>query len=255
MKENMAIAVIIPAMNEEASIGKVIAEIPAYVDDIVVVDNGSADKTAEVAEKHGAKVLFEPERGYGIACLTGIASLEDTGIVVFLDGDYSDYPEEMSLLVEPIIRNQADMVIGSRALGETEKGALSPQQVFGNWLACRLMRLFWGVHYTDLGPFRAIRYSTLQSLNMRDRNYGWTVEMQIKAAQRRARCLEAPVRYRKRIGKSKVSGTIRGVIGAGTKILTTIFKSAWEWHFREKRRSGGNAIYVENPRLPHQSSS
>jgi hypothetical protein len=139
----------------------------------------------------------------------------------------------MSLLVEPIIGNQADMVIGSRALGETEKGALSPQQIFGNWLACRLMRLFWGVHFTDLGPFRAIRYSTLQSLNMHDRNYGWTVEMQIKAAQRRVRYREAPVRYRRRIGKSKVSGTIRGVIGAGTKILSTIFITAVQWHFRK----------------------
>lgn len=237
MRENMAITVIIPAMNEEASIGKVIGEIPAWVDDIVVVDNGSNDRTAEVARAHGARTLHEPERGYGIACLTGIASLEDTDIVVFLDGDYSDFPEEMALLVEPIIKNQADMVIGSRSLGETEKGALSPQQIFGNWLACRLMRLFWGVHYSDLGPFRAIRYSTLQSLTMRDRNYGWTVEMQIKAAQRGVHYREAPVRYRKRIGKSKVSGTIRGVIGAGTKILTTIFILAWEWHFREKRPS------------------
>lgn len=246
MKDNFKIAVIIPAMNEEASIGKVIDEIPAYVDDIVVVDNGSIDRTTEVACAHGTRTLHEPERGYGTACLTGIASLEDTDIVVFLDGDYSDYPEEMSLLVEPIIQNQADMVIGSRALGETEKGALSPQQVFGNWLACRLMRLFWGVNYSDLGPFRAIRYSTLQSLNMRDRNYGWTVEMQIKAAQRRVRYREAPVRYRKRIGKSKVSGTVRGVIGAGTKILSTIFITALDWHLRgkfsERKKRGATRV-------------
>jgi glycosyltransferase involved in cell wall biosynthesis len=251
MKDNFKIAVIIPAMNEEASIGKVIDEIPAYVDDIVVVDNGSDDKSAEVARVHGARTLYEPERGYGIACLTGIASLKDTDIVVFLDGDYSDYPEEMSLLVEPIIKNQADMVIGSRALGETEKGALSPQQVFGNWLACRLMRLFWGVNYSDLGPFRAIRYFTLQSLNMRDHNYGWTVEMQIKAAQRRVRCQEVPVRYRKRIGKSKVSGTIRGVIGAGTKILSTIFITALDWHLRgkfseqKKRSTAGVELHAD----------
>lgn len=255
MKDNHKIAVIIPAMNEEASVGKVIDEIPAWVDDIVVVDNGSVDRTAEVARSHGARTLHEPERGYGIACLTGIASLRDTDIVVFLDGDYSDYPEEMEMLAAPIIQNQADMVIGSRALGEKEEGALSPQQIFGNWLACRLIRLFWGVRYSDLGPFRAIRFSTLQSLNMRDRNYGWTVEMQIKAAQWGVRSLETPVRYRRRIGKSKVSGTVRGVIGAGTKILFTIFISALEWHFRGKRHSGGKAVYSEKTKLPHPNSS
>jgi glycosyltransferase involved in cell wall biosynthesis len=247
MKDNFKISVIIPAMNEAQSIRKVISDIPAWVDEIVVVDNGSTDTTAEVAEKHGAKVLYEPERGYGIACLTGIASLDHPGIVVFLDGDYSDYPEEMGMLVAPIIQNRADMVIGSRALGEKEKGALSPQQIWGNWLACRLMKLFWDLHYTDLGPFRAIRFSTLQSLNMRDRNYGWTVEMQIKAAQRRVRYREVPVRYRKRIGKSKVSGTIRGVIGAGTKILSTIFVAAVDWHFRGKssERKKRNAAKVK----------
>jgi glycosyltransferase involved in cell wall biosynthesis len=217
MKDNFKISVIIPAMNEAQSIRKVISDIPAWVDEIVVVDNGSTDTTAEVAEKHGAKVLYEPERGYGIACLTGIASLDHPGIVVFLDGDYSDYPEEMGMLI------------------------------WGNWLACRLMKLFWDLHYTDLGPFRAIRFSTLQSLNMRDRNYGWTVEMQIKAAQRRVRYREVPVRYRKRIGKSKVSGTIRGVIGAGTKILSTIFVAAVDWHFRGKssERKKRNAAKVK----------
>lgn len=228
MKDNHKIAVIIPALNEERSIGKVIGEIPPWVDDIVVVDNGSSDQTGEVARAAGARVLQEPERGYGAACLTGIAALREPDIVVFLDGDYSDYPQEMTALVEPIIADQADMVIGSRVLGEREKGALSPQQIFGNWLACRLIRWFWKADFTDLGPFRAIRYSTLQSLNMRDRNYGWTVEMQIKAAQRGLRSREVPVRYRKRIGKSKVSGTVRGVISAGAKILWVIFLSARE---------------------------
>ncbi|NUQ39883.1 MAG: glycosyltransferase family 2 protein [Calditrichaceae bacterium] len=233
MKDNHKIAVIIPALNEERSIGKVIGEIPAWVDEIVVVDNGSSDRTMEIARAAGARALQEPERGYGAACLTGIAALRAPDIVVFLDGDYSDYPEEMAALVQPIIEDQADMVIGSRVLGKAERGALSPQQAFGNWLACRLMRLFWGVRYTDLGPFRAIRYSTLQSLEMRDRNYGWTVEMQIKAAQRGVGSREVPVRYRRRIGKSKVSGTLRGVISAGAKILFVIFLSAWEGRFRE----------------------
>jgi len=237
MKDNLKIAVIIPALNEERSIGKVIGEIPGWVDDVVVVDNGSSDRTVEAAGAAGARVLQEPERGYGAACLRGIAALRAPDIVVFLDGDYSDYPEEMAALVQPIIQDQADMVIGSRVLGQAEAGALTPQQRFGNWLACRLMRLFWGVCYTDLGPFRAIRHSTLQSLEMRDRNYGWTVEMQIKAAQHGARSLEAPVRYRKRIGKSKVSGTVRGVVSAGTKILFVIFLSAWEERFRRRKTS------------------
>lgn len=228
MKDNHKIAVIIPALNEERSIGKVIGEIPPWVDEIVVVDNGSTDRTLEVARAAGARVLQEPERGYGAACLTGIAALQEPDIVVFLDGDYSDYPQEMAALVEPIIADQADLMIGSRTLGEREKGALSPPQIFGNWLACRLIRRFWKADFTDLGPFRAIRYSTLQSLNMRDRNYGWTVEMQIKAVQRGVRSREVPVRYRKRIGKSKVSGTVRGVIGAGAKILLVIFGLARE---------------------------
>ncbi|RMI02444.1 MAG: glycosyltransferase family 2 protein [Calditrichaeota bacterium] len=237
MKENQRISVIIPVLNEEKSIGRVLADIPRWVDEVLVVDNGSTDRTVEVAQSHGARVIHEPERGYGAACLAGIAHLNRPDIVVFLDGDYSDYPEEMELLVAPILRGEAEMVIGSRVAGKAEKGALTPQARFGNWLACRLMRLFWGVQYTDLGPFRAIRHSALCFLEMRDRNYGWTVEMQIKAAQRGVRAKEIPVRYRKRIGKSKVSGTIRGVIGAGTKILSTIFLSAIEWHFRGKRRA------------------
>ena len=235
MKDQQKVSVIIPVLNEEASIGKVISDIPEFVDDIVVVDNGSTDETVNIARAKGARVVFEPERGYGIACLTGIASLQETEIVVFLDGDYSDFPGEMPLLVDPIIDGRYDMVIGSRVAGNAEKGALTPQAVFGNWLSCKLMRLFWGVKYTDLGPFRAIRYDALQSLGMRDRNYGWTVEMQIKAAQRGVRELEVPVSYRKRIGLSKISGTLRGVVGAGTKILATIFLSAIDWHFRSKR--------------------
>jgi glycosyltransferase involved in cell wall biosynthesis len=227
MKNNYFISVIIPAINEEANIRQVIADIPKWVDEVLVVDNGSTDRTVEIAEALGARVINEPERGYGAACLTGIASLHPRcDIVVFLDGDYSDYPGEMGLLVDPIIMGQAEMVIGSRAVNALP-GALTPQARFGNWLACRLIRWFWGVHYTDLGPFRAIRRDALTKLDMRDRNYGWTVEMQIKAAQRGIRELEVPVSYRKRGGgKSKVSGNIRGIIGAGFKILTVIFRSA-----------------------------
>ncbi len=229
MRKNHFISVIIPAINEEANIGRVIEEIPDWVDEVLVVDNGSTDNTVTIARSHGAKVIHEAERGYGAACLRGIAELNSQNdIVVFLDGDYSDYPGEMHLLVDPIIDRQADMVIGSR-IANALPGALTPQARFGNWLSCRLMRWFWGVQYTDLGPFRAIRRESLISLNMKDRNYGWTVEMQIKAAQRGIRELEVPVRYRKRGGgKSKVSGNIRGIIGAGTKILAVIFRSALE---------------------------
>lgn len=228
MKNNHYISVIIPAINEEANIGRVIADIPEWVDEVLVVDNGSTDRTVEIAEAQGARVIHEPERGYGAACLAGIAALnERCDIVVFLDGDYSDFPDEMHLLVDPIIANRAEMVVGSR-VANALPGALTPQARFGNWLACRLMRWFWGLQYTDLGPFRAVRCDALEKLDMRDRNYGWTVEMQIKAAQRSIRELEVPVRYRKRGGgKSKVSGNIRGIIGAGSKILAVIFRSAF----------------------------
>lgn len=236
MRENKKISVIIPAINEEQSIGKVIAAIPIWVDDIIVVDNGSTDRTVEIAEAGGARVITELERGYGAACLAGIANLKQTAIVVFLDGDFSDFPEQMPLLVDPIIDNRADMVIGSRVAGNAEAGALTPQQVFGNWLACRLIRLFWQVRYSDLGPFRAIRRDALERLDMKDRNFGWTVEMQIKAAQRGLRGSEVPVDYRKRIGISKISGTLRGVVGAGTKILSTIFLAAWDWHIRGQKK-------------------
>ncbi|RMG30518.1 MAG: glycosyltransferase family 2 protein [Methanobacteriota archaeon] len=238
MRQNHRISVIIPVLNEEDSIGKVLSEIPEYVDEVLVVDNGSRDRTVEIAAELGARVLNEPRRGYGAACLTGIAHLNAPDIVVFLDGDYSDYPQEMDLLVDPIIQGEAEMVIGSRIAGEASEGALTPQAIFGNWLACRLMKWLWNVSYTDLGPFRAIRYQTLLELGMKDQNYGWTVEMQIKAAQRGVRAKEVPVSYRKRFaGKSKVSGNIRGIVGAGVKILSTIFLSGIDWYLFKKRHN------------------
>ncbi|MEX0777781.1 MAG: TIGR04283 family arsenosugar biosynthesis glycosyltransferase [Phycisphaeraceae bacterium] len=218
------VAVVIPALNEELAIGRVLAAIPQWVSQVVVADNGSTDETASIAKQHGATVVQERQRGYGAACLAGIAALESPDIVVFLDGDFSDHPQEMSRLVEPIVRDEADMVIGSRALGCAEAGALTPQQRFGNALACWLIRLIYGVRYTDLGPFRAIRHSSLRRLAMDDRDYGWTVQMQVRAARQGLRVREVPVSYRRRIGKSKISGTIRGVIGAGTKIISTIIR-------------------------------
>lgn len=223
------IRVIIPALNEEKSIAKVINEIPEkLVKEIIVCNNNSTDKTSEEAKKAGATVLLEKEKGYGASCLKGIKYInnleEKTDIVVFLDGDYSDYPEEMYQLVAPIQNDEADMVIGSRALGIKEKGSLTPQQVFGNWLATKMLKAFYGVHFTDLGPFRAIKLDTLNLLNMQDRNYGWTVEMQIKAAKQKIRSIEVPVSYRQRIGFSKVSGTVKGTFMAGYKIILTLFK-------------------------------
>ena len=223
MRKSKIIAVVIPALNEEKSVEKVIRAIPSWVDDIVVADNGSTDKTAVVAKAAGARVVAEPCRGYGLACLSGILGLNNPDIVVFLDGDFSDYPEEMDRLVDPIADEEADLVIGSRNHDGIEPGSLTLPQRFGNWLACLLLGMFWGQRFTDLGPFRAIQFSTLISLGMHDPDYGWTVEMQIKAVRRGLRVLEVPVSYRKRIGKSKVSGTIRGVVGAGYKILGTIF--------------------------------
>ena len=223
------IHVIIPAFNEERSIAKVIQEIPEnLITEIIVVNNASTDRTAEVARNAKATVLHEPQPGYGNACLKGIDYCKKQNprpdIVVFLDGDYSDYPEEMGALVKPIIENKADVVIGSRALGNREKGSMTSQQIFGNWLATRLLKLFFKVRFTDLGPFRAIRFSSLLGLNMQDKTYGWTVEMQLKSAKQRLRCLEIPVRYRKRIGVSKISGTVKGTIMAGYKIIYTLFK-------------------------------
>jgi len=226
MRKGSTIAVIIPAYNEEPSIGKVVTAIPRWVDDIIVANNGSTDGTAEVARSRGARVVFEPERGYGAACLAAMATLDEPDIVVFLDGDFSDYPEEMHLLIDPIAQGETDIVIGSRIMGKRESGALTPQARFGNWLSCILIRWLWHTTYTDLGPFRAVRHKILKALAMQDRNYGWTVELQIKAARDNIRIREVPVSYRRRIGKSKVSGTVKGVIGAGVKILYTIFLAA-----------------------------
>lgn len=235
MRSGSKITVIIPALNEEAGIQKVLPAIPNWVDGVVVVDNGSIDGTRDRAEALGARIVVEPRRGYGSACLAGIASLESTEIVVFLDADFSDRAEEMDRLVDPILRDEADMVIGSRVRGRREKGALTPQARIGNWIACRIMRLFWGVAYTDLGPFRAIRHSALRRLEMQDKDYGWTVEMQVKAAICGLRSAEVPVSYRRRTGRSKVSGTVKGVVMAGYKILFTLFKFGLRRRVRQER--------------------
>jgi len=226
MRHNPKISIIIPALNEEESIGQVLNDIPGeIVEEVIVVDNGSSDNTVTVSKGLGANVILEPLRGYGAACLKGISILkQDTDIVVFLDADYSDYPQDLHTVVKPIINDNADMVIGSRMSGDRERGALLPQAIFGNKLATFLIQLFWGFKYTDLGPFRAIKYRDLLALNMIDKNFGWTVEMQIKALQKGLRIVEVPVRYRKRIGKSKITGTFSGTVRAGVKIIYTIFK-------------------------------
>lgn len=223
------IDVIIPAYNEEASIGHVIDAIPkSLVRDIIVCENNCTDNTQAVAREHGATVVSQPLRGYGNACLKGMEYIAakpiKPDIVVFLDGDYSDHPEQMQELIDPILNADYDFVIASRAMGQLEKGAMMPQQIFGNWLATTLIKLFYKVTFTDLGPFRALKYERLVNLDMQDKTFGWTVEMQVKAAKKKYKCLEIPALYRKRIGVSKVSGTIRGTILAGHKILWTIFK-------------------------------
>jgi glycosyltransferase involved in cell wall biosynthesis len=225
----LKIRIIIPAFNEENGVGQVIQEIPkSVVDEIIVVNNASTDKTEIIARDNGATVLHESTPGYGRACLKGIEYAKRLAIkpdiIVFLDADHSDYPEEITQLIQPILDNQADLVIGSRALGNKEKGSMTPQQIFGNWLATRLLKLLYKVRFTDLGPFRAIRFDKLLELDMEDKTYGWTVEMQLKAAKKGLKCVEIPVRYRKRIGVSKISGTVKGTVMAGYKILFTIFK-------------------------------
>ena len=224
------VSVIIPVLNEENAIAKVIADIPktgyneeTTIQEIIVVDNGCTDNTAAIAVQSGARVVTEPRRGYGYACLAGIAALatKPPDIVVFLDGDYSDYPTDMPQLLQPIRNGEATLVIGARTQDDA-KDALLPQARFGNWLACFLIRRFFGVRYTDLGPFRAIRYSDLLTLNMQDKTFGWTVEMQLKAAKLGIAVCEVPVRYRKRIGTSKITGTLTGTLKAGYKILTTL---------------------------------
>ena len=221
-------ALIIPALDEELSIGPLLAAIDRnLVRDVIVGDNGSVDQTADVARAAGAEVVLVTERGYGAACAGALARLAaDVEVVLFMDADGSDDPSEVPAVLAPIFAGRADLVIGSRALGVVERGALTPQQRFGNWLATRLIRLIYGHRYTDLGPFRAIRRDLLDRIDMRDRRFGWTVEMQVRALQLGARVTEVPVRYRKRIGKSKISGTVSGVIKAGWWILYTIFKYA-----------------------------
>lgn len=222
------IRVIIPAFNEENAVGKVIQEIPSLVEEIIVVNNNSNDNTKVVAASHGATVLDEPIQGYGRACLKGMNYVSNlnspTDIIVFLDADYSDFPEELTKVVEPIISENADLVIGSRSTGERARKSMTPQQIFGNWLATFLIKIIYRVEFTDLGPFRAIKWKKLQELKMQDKTYGWTVEMQVKAAKKKFKIKEVPVNYKVRIGKSKVSGTLKGTVLAGYKILTTIFK-------------------------------
>ena len=219
------ISVIIPAYNEEESLPHVLNDLPRNrLHQVIVVDNRSTDRTSEVARENGATVVHERRRGYGQACLSGMDALDNPDIVVFLDGDYSDFPEEIDLLVEPILSGEADFIVGSRMILEESRKALLPQARYGNQLAVFLIRIFFGHRFTDLGPFRAIRYESLQAIGMRDKNFGWTVEMQIKAVQKGLRIREVPVRYRMRIGVSKITGTVSGTLRAGVKIIYTIFK-------------------------------
>ena len=226
---NYGISVIIPAFNEENSVGKVVADLPFdLLEEVIVVNNNSNDNTSEMASKAGAHVLNEPIAGYGRACLKGINYLKTAEkipeIVVFLDADYSDHPDQLINVVSPIINEGYDMVIGSRELGIREKGSMTFPQIFGNKLATSLIRILYKEEFTDLGPFRAIRFSSLLDLDMKDLDYGWTVEMQVKAAKKKLKCTEVPVDNRKRIGFSKVSGTFKGAFLAGYKIITTIIK-------------------------------
>ncbi|GGE33603.1 glycosyltransferase family 2 protein [Psychroflexus planctonicus] len=225
---NQLIYVIIPAFNEEKSIAHVIRAIPNFVEEIIVVSNRSTDQTEKVAQQAGATVLSEPRKGYGYACLKGMEYLKNKSIkpeiVVFLDGDFSDYPEEMPKLIKPILENEVDMVIGARNKKLREPGSMTFPQIFGNWLATFLMKLLYQAKFTDLGPFRAIAYQKLLLLEMQDKTYGWTVEMQLKAIKHELKYTEVPVKYRNRIGVSKVSGTLKGAFMAGVKILGWIFK-------------------------------
>lgn len=224
MRASPVIDMIIPALNEENAVGKVIHDLPTQLlRHVIVVDNGSIDQTAEKARQAGAVVLKEERKGYGSACLKALSYIDSLpqkpDIVAFIDADYSDYPEKLPELLQPIIRGKVDLVIGSRVLGKTEKGALTIPQRLGNALACNLLRWLYGYEFTDLGPFRAVKYTALKQLNMKDPDYGWTVEMQIKASKQGLKTTEVPVNYRKRIGVSKVSGTMKGVFMAGYKIL------------------------------------
>ncbi len=229
--QDARVLVVIPAFNEARAIGRVIRDIPAgQAEEIVVVNNASTDETEHHARAAGATVLREDRKGYGWACLRGIdhARSRKPDIIVFLDGDHSDHPEEMPRLVAPIARGEADFVIGSRMTGAREPGAMLPQALIGNYVACFLIRWRWGVRFTDLGPFRAIRFAALERLAMQDKTFGWTVEMQIKAARAGLRCLEVPVSYRRRVGVSKVTGSVSGTVRASVKILWTIGKFAFK---------------------------
>ncbi|WP_452229712.1 glycosyltransferase family 2 protein [Lacinutrix sp. MEBiC02404] len=226
------IKVIIPAYNEQDSIANVIHDIPKMVDEVIVISNNSTDATEANAKNAGATVLKENRKGYGYACLKGMDYISKQeskpDIIVFLDGDYSDYPEELTKIIQPILEDNIDFVIGARVKELRETGSMTPQQIFGNWLATFLMKLFFGAKFTDLGPFRAIKYDTLLNLNMEDKTYGWTVEMQLKALKQKLTYLEIPVNYRNRIGVSKVSGTVKGSVFAGIKILGWIFKYSFK---------------------------
>jgi glycosyltransferase involved in cell wall biosynthesis len=226
------IKVIIPAYNEQDSIANVVNDIPKIVDEIIVISNNSTDNTEINAKNAGATVLSENKKGYGFACLKGLhyISTQDikSEIIVFLDGDYSDYPEQLTEIIEPIINDNIDFVVGARVKELREVGSMTPQQVFGNWLATFLMKIFFGARFTDLGPFRAIKYDKLLALRMQDKTYGWTVEMQLKALKQKLSYLEVPMKYRNRIGVSKVSGTVKGTIFAGIKILGWIFKYSFK---------------------------
>lgn len=228
----MIIKVIIPAYNEQDAISNVIQEIPKIVEEIIVISNNSTDNTINVAKNAGATVLSENRRGYGYACLKGLEYIASQNIkpdvVVFLDGDYSDFPEELSKIIDPIVNKNIDFVVGARVPSLRENGSMTPQQVFGNWLATFLMKLFFKAKFSDLGPFRAIKYDKLLQLKMEDKTYGWTVEMQLKVLKQKMTYLEIPVRYKNRIGVSKVSGTIKGSIMAGIKIITWIFKYSFK---------------------------
>jgi glycosyltransferase involved in cell wall biosynthesis len=216
--------VIIPALNEEAAIGGVVESIRDRVDRVIVVDNGSTDKTAEIARLAGAETLFVPELGYGRACLAGIAAAPEADILIFMDGDGADDPDDLERLLTPIREDQVDFILGSRLLGPIQKGSLTLPQILGNSLATFLMRVFWKARFSDLGPFRAIRRSSFETLNMQAPTYGWTIEMQIRALKAELRYTEIPVNYRRRVGKSKISGTVKGVVLAGTFIIGTVFR-------------------------------
>jgi glycosyltransferase involved in cell wall biosynthesis len=241
----MRVSVVIPTLNEAASIGRVLADLPGdRVTEVIVVDGGSTDGTCEEAARRGARVVSEPRRGYGRACLTGLAHVREPDVVVFLDGDYSDRPSELPRLLEPIAEGRADVVIGSRIAGGLAPGAMAWHQEFGNRLAAALVRALYRVPITDLGPFRSARYDLLLSLGLEEQSYGWPVEMIVKARLSGYRVLEVPVSYHPRIGRSKISGTIRGTVGAGAMILGGIFKYRW----RALDRPGAADVRRRGPR-------